>query len=105
VSRDDAVPRHDLLFHAEVAAPVRHELVDFLEGAGVEQQVDALSRGQLARGVLAIEPVAAAAELGSFFKICENVVRICHGQGLMANRAERRRSEIAREPSAITLRL
>jgi len=62
-----------LLFHSEVEAPVRHELVDFLEGSRIKQKVDALTRGQLARGVLAVQAISAAAELGSFFKVCEDV--------------------------------
>jgi hypothetical protein len=52
VAGDDAVARDDLRVHAEVAAAVRDELVDLLEGAGIEQQVDALARRQLALLVL-----------------------------------------------------
>ena len=39
---DDAVAGNDLLLHPEVAAAVRDELVDLLEGARIEQQIDAL---------------------------------------------------------------
>ena len=52
VAGDDAVAGHDLLLHAEVAAAVGDELVDLLEGAGIEEQLDALARGQLAGLVL-----------------------------------------------------
>ena len=46
-------PSIDLLLHAEIAAAVADQLVDFLEGAFVEQQIDALAGGQFAFGVLA----------------------------------------------------
>ena len=43
------------------SAAVLDEHVPFLEGAGVEQQLDALARGQLALGVLRLDaPLAAA---------------------------------------------
>ena len=57
VAGDDAVARDDLVVHAEIAAAVGDELVDLLERARVEQQLDALARGQLAGGVLAVEPI------------------------------------------------
>ena len=38
VAGDDAVARHDLIRHAEVAAAVCDELVDFLERARIEQR-------------------------------------------------------------------
>ena len=65
VPGDDAVAGHDLLGHAEVAAAVGDELVDLLEGARIEQQVDALARGQLAGVALPPQPLLAAAELGA----------------------------------------
>ena len=61
VPAHDAVAGHDLIGHAEVAAAVGDELVDFLERAGVEQQVDALARGKLARLALAAQPFFTAA--------------------------------------------
>jgi hypothetical protein len=48
-----------LLFHAEVGAAMDDELVGLLEGALVEQELDALARRQLALLVLA--PLAALA--------------------------------------------
>ena len=69
MSADDAVARHDLIGHAEVAAAVGDELVDFLERAGIEQQVDALARGQLARLALAAQPFFTAAQLGAPIEI------------------------------------
>ena len=53
---------------------MRDELVDFFEGAGVEQQVDPLTRGQSAAGALFVEPLLAAAELGAPLEVRENLV-------------------------------
>ncbi len=79
VTGDDAVARHDLGLHAEVAAPVRHQLVELLERLRIEQQLDALARGHLARGVLLFDPLGAAAELGAALQVRERFVRIRHG--------------------------
>ena len=62
VAGDDAVAEDLLLLHPEVGAAVRHELVDLDEAAGIEEQLDALARGELARGVLALDAGGAAAE-------------------------------------------
>jgi hypothetical protein len=78
--RDHAVARDDLLVHAEVAAPVRDELVDFLEAAGIEQQVDPLARRELARFVLAAQPVLAASELRAALEVLEIFERV-HDHG------------------------
>ena len=69
VAGDDAVARDDLVGHPEVEAAVCDELVDFFEGAGVEQQLDALARGQLAGRALPLEALFAAAELGPPFEL------------------------------------
>ena len=61
--------------HPEVAAAVRDELVDLLEGAGVEQQIDALARRQLAGVVLPLHPIGAAAELGAALELLEILLR------------------------------
>ena len=61
VTGDDAVAGDDLLGHAEVAAAVRDQLVELFEGAGIEQQIDALARRELAGGVLPFEAFLAAA--------------------------------------------
>src|SRR5262249_30267256 len=79
VARDHAVARNDLALHAEVAAAVGDQLVDFLERARIEEELDALARGQLSRGVLPLEPFPAAAELGATLQIGEGVERIGHG--------------------------
>ena len=47
------------------------ELVELLERAGIEQQLDPLARGQLAGGVLALETIGAAAELGAPLEVVE----------------------------------
>ena len=74
VAGDDAVAGHDLVGHAEVAAAVGDELVELLERAGIEQQLDPLARGQLAGGVLRVEPLLAAAELGAPLEVREDLV-------------------------------
>jgi hypothetical protein len=51
-----------LLAHAEVDAAVLLEHVPLFEGAVVEQQLDALARGELALGVLGIDALLAAAQ-------------------------------------------
>ncbi len=65
-----------MLFHAEIAAAVRDELVDFLEGAGVEQQLDALARGELSGVVLPLVSLGAAAQFGAALQISEGFMRI-----------------------------
>ena len=62
VAGDDAVARRPVGLHAEVVAAVLDEHVPFLERAGVEQQLDALARGELALGVLRVDALLAAAE-------------------------------------------
>src|SRR5260370_4668294 len=61
VAADHAIARHPLLLHAEVPAAMRHQRIDLDEGRRVEQQLDALARGQLAGGVLARDTLGAAA--------------------------------------------
>ena len=64
VPGDHAVAEDLLLLHAEVGAAVRHEAVELDERALVEQQVDALARGQLALLVLRGDALRAAAQQG-----------------------------------------
>jgi hypothetical protein len=70
---DDAVTGDDLVGHPEVAAAVGDELVDLLEGAGVEQLGDPLARGQFAGGVLPLDTGRATSGFGSAFEIGERV--------------------------------
>src|SRR4029077_17396776 len=52
---DDGVAPGPFFLHLEVVGAVAHEGVELLEGAGIEEQVDALARGQLAAGVLLLD--------------------------------------------------
>ena len=52
VAGDDRVAPRPVLLHVEVDRAVAHERVELLEGARVEQLLDALARGVLAAGVL-----------------------------------------------------
>src|SRR6185503_2885904 len=79
VAAHHAVSRHDLVAHAEVGAAVRDELVDFFECAGVEQEVDALARRQLAGFALAAETFLAPAQLGPPLEIGQVIVMIHQG--------------------------
>jgi hypothetical protein len=74
----DAVARHDLIVHAEIATAMRDELVELLERAGVEQQVDALARGQLAGVMLSLEAVFPAAEFGETLEFGQALRRRHH---------------------------
>ena len=56
-----AVARDLLVGHAEVTAAVLDEHVPLLEGAFVEQDIEALARGQLALAVLGLDPLFPAA--------------------------------------------
>jgi hypothetical protein len=56
------------------------EHVEFLERALVEQKLDALPRGQLAAGVLRLDALLAAAELGTgapFLKDIQYLFHLC----------------------------
>ena len=48
LASDDAIARNLVLFHAEIGAAMLHEHVVFLEGIRIEQDFQALARGQLA---------------------------------------------------------
>ncbi len=65
VAGDEAVAVDDLFLHAEVVAMVTNQLVGFLEGAFVEQQIDAFARGELAFGVLACAALVSTARFGA----------------------------------------
>ncbi len=57
---DDAVAGDALALHAEVVAAVHDEAVHLLERTGVEEQVEPLARGELARGVLPLDALLPA---------------------------------------------
>ena len=85
-------------FHPEVLAAMRDELVDLLEGAGIEQARHALARGQLALRVMLLQPLFAAAELGEAFAFLQSFDRI-HRTGNVLPRTElriRRNSAVLR---------
>ena len=73
-----AVARHDLVLHPEVDAAMGDQLVDLLEGAGIEQQLDPLARRQLAGVVMAFQALRAAAEFGAALEIGQRIQRIGH---------------------------
>ncbi len=75
---DDAVARHFALLHAEFGRAVLDKHVEFLERALVEQQFDALPRGQFSAGVLRLDPLFAAAELGAGAPFFEGVQDVLH---------------------------
>ena len=52
------------LLHAEVLAPVQHELVDLGEGVLVQEDLDPLPGGEAAGLVLLVDLVLAAAQFG-----------------------------------------
>ena len=65
--------------HAEVAAAVRHEPVHLDEAAGIDEQVDALPRGQLAALVLGGDALLATALQRTFAQLFEHLLVISHG--------------------------
>lgn len=74
---DDAVPGDFVFGHAKVLALVSNKAVDFFERAGVEEELDALSRGHLAFFVLPGNASGAAgfeAFLTKFFEALEPAI-------------------------------
>ena len=67
------------LLHAEVGGAVLDEHVELLERALVEQQLDALARGQLAALVLRVDARLAAALAGARAPLFELVEDVFHG--------------------------
>jgi hypothetical protein len=61
---DEPVAIYDLLGHSEIGGAMAHQLVHFLEGAFIQQQVDALARRELAFGVLTLHSLRSAARFG-----------------------------------------
>ena len=81
---DEAVARHDAvggrvhLVHAEARRARLDEHVVLDEGAGVEEQIDALSRGQLAFGVLLVDPLLPALKHDVRFQIKHSLKTLIH---------------------------
>src|SRR4029077_11905775 len=67
----------DVVLHPEIATAMGDQLVDLLERAGIEQELDPLARGQLAGRVLLRQATRAAAKLGAALERFENV-RVIH---------------------------
>ena len=64
VAGDDAVAEDDLRRRVRSPRTDEYERVELDERVGVEQQVESLARGQLAAGVLLVDPDFAATEQG-----------------------------------------
>ena len=64
VAGHHAVAQELLLVQAKIRGPVRHQLSQFLKRAGVQQQLQALPRRQLALAVLGLHPSFTAALQG-----------------------------------------
>jgi hypothetical protein len=76
---DDPVAREALLVHAEVHALVDDQAIHFVERTLVDQQLDALARGLLARVVLPRDALGAARELGCLVAPSEFIEAILEG--------------------------
>ena len=71
-------PSIDLFLHAEIAAAVADQLVDFLKRAFVEQQIDALARGEFSFLVLPRAAFLAASGFGDGVAAAQFVEAIGH---------------------------
>jgi hypothetical protein len=72
---DDTVAGNFLALHAEFRAAMLHEHVEFLEGAFIEEQIEAFPRSELAARVLGIDALLSAAgpRIGApFFKLFQD---------------------------------
>src|SRR3546814_3407273 len=84
VAGHHAVAGDLLLLHAEVEAAVLDIHVPLLEGALVEQDLQALARGQLALGVLRLDALLAAADRRLRAHRLEPLKYVLHGAGFPA---------------------
>ena len=66
------------LLHAEIGGAVLDEHVELLERALVEEDLDALARGQLALGVLGLDARLAAAQAGDLAAALEFLQHVLH---------------------------
>jgi hypothetical protein len=76
---DDAVAGNLLLLHAEIGRAMLDEHVEFLEGAFVEEDLDALARGEFAAGVLGVDARLAAALARDLAPALEFLQHVLHG--------------------------
>ena len=79
---DDAVAGDLGLLHAEVVTAVLDEHVELLERALVEQEFDALARGQFAALVLGLDARLAAAQPRLVPPLLQPVEDVFHGNAL-----------------------
>ncbi len=77
---DHAVARDLVPLHAEIGAAVLDIHVELLEGAFVEQEVEALARGELAATVLGLDALGAAAGAGFVAANLELFQDFLHGR-------------------------
>src|SRR6266568_6152395 len=75
---DHAVARNLVLLHPEFGRAVLDEHVEFLERPLVEQELDALPRGQFAARVLRLDALLAAAALGAGAPFFEDIEDLFH---------------------------
>jgi len=70
---DDTIARNLLGTHAELDASVLLEHVQLYEAILIEQQIDALARGQLAALMLLLDTIHTAAEQGSTAELMQTL--------------------------------
>src|SRR5436309_13181186 len=102
-SGDDAVPGDLRLLHAEFIAAVLDEHVELLERVAVEEERDALPRGELAALVLGFDARFSAAQArmaAAVLELCEDVLHrapcgrpVGANEGLHSRRAEALQSQ------------
>ena len=77
---DHAVARNLGRRHAEVVAAMFDEHVELLERVVIEEEFDALARGELALGVLSRDALLAAAKAGALAAGVEAGEDVLHGR-------------------------
>ena len=108
VAGDDAVAGRAVLVHPEVVVAMLDEHVPLFEGVGVEQQLDAFARGQLALLVLRLDALLAAAEprAGAFgLELLDDVVHVVvpSGQLFVDSDCSKRSSRLRAAADGATL--
>ena len=70
---DHAITEDALLVEPEIAAAMGHEGIEFDEALGVEQEVQALTGGEFALGMLLLDACLSAAQARLFTEVHESV--------------------------------
>src|SRR6185437_4180794 len=78
---DHAIACDAVLLRAEIGVAMFDEHVELLERAGIEEEFEALARGELAAGVLGVDALLATAELGGGAAFFEFDKDIFHREG------------------------